>query len=223
VLTFDTPNGFNVYAASRLAWNPELDIDLLWKEWGERRYGADAERATRALRRSAKIAEGIFFVKGFSLLTHLNQVPHLATIDDELNQSYLTQFFPENAHYRAVAAALKAPTEATITEVLAEKDLAIALARESISDVAGIPELERGFRTSENAARIWREIAATYFRLRQRPFQSQRFEAAARALEKEARRVEDEQGRSWPVYPAARGVTLHEFIRQARERAKEIQ
>ena len=56
VLTFDTANDFNVFAASRLAWDPSLDMDALWSEWASRKYGAQTPGAVAALKRSAEIA-----------------------------------------------------------------------------------------------------------------------------------------------------------------------
>ncbi len=83
--------------------------------------------------------------------------------------------------------------------------------------MAGFADLERGFRTAENAARLWRGIAEVYFRLRQH----KPVDTALRALEAEARRIEAEDGRRWPVYPAARGVSIWDFIEEARERARQ--
>ena len=224
VLTFDTPNEFNVYAGSRLAWDPSLNMENLWMAWAQRRYGRqDAPRAIRALKRTAEIAEGIFFVKGFSLLTHLNQVPHLETIDAELEKSYLLEYFPDNESYRRTYQLLSSPRESTIAQVMAEKERALDQARESLRDGAGIAEIERGLRVSANGAALWKHIAAVYFRLRSRPFDRARFDSAVHSLADEARRIESEQGRSWPVYPAARGVTVADFIREARDRAARIE
>lgn len=64
ILTFDPPNEFNVYAASRLAWDPSLRIDDLWRPWTVRRYGAKtAPIVERALRRTPAISQGIFSPK----------------------------------------------------------------------------------------------------------------------------------------------------------------
>jgi hypothetical protein len=221
VLTFDTPNDFNVYVSSRLAWDPSLPIESLWTEWARSRYGKDAERAVRALKRTAAISEGIFFVRGFSLLSHLNMIPHLATIDEELKNSYLLQFFPQDAGYRRTYEELSNPTEATIEQVLAEKQRAIDEARLARSEAAGIAPLERWLRASENAARLWKHIAAVYFRLRQSPVSETRLDAALDGLLREAYRIEQEDGRVWPIFPAARGVSVYEFARQALERGKD--
>jgi hypothetical protein len=220
VLTFDTPNDLNVYASSRLAWDPSLPVDYLWHEWANARYGKEAARAIRALKRTAAISEGIFFVRGFSLLTHLNMVPHLATIDDELKNSYLLEFFPENADYRRTYEQLTAPTEEVIREVLTEKQRAIDEARLARSETASIESLDRWLRTAEDAARLWKQIAAVYFRLRQRPLVDEKLDESIDALLSEAYRIEQQSGRVWPIFPAARGVHIYEFARQALEAGK---
>jgi hypothetical protein len=218
VLTFDTPNDFNVYVSSRLAWDPALDMETLWSEWAAaRKYPAEA---VRALRRSAAISQGIFFVKGFSLLSHLNMVPHLATIDAELKDSYLLQFFPDSAQYRRAYEELAAPDERVIGEVLAEKQRAVDEAALALKEAAAVPDLLPWFRAAENAARLWKQIAEVYFRLRQRPVTQDRLDAALRALLAEAYRIERRAGIAWPVYPAARGATVYEFAREALERGK---
>jgi hypothetical protein len=220
VPTFDTPNDFNVYVSSRLSWDPSLVIEQLWKEWASARYGMDAPRAIAALKRTASISEGIFFVRGFSLLTHLNMVPHLATIDEELKNSYLLQFFPEHEGYRRRHKELSEPSEATIERVLSEKQRAIDEAQRARSDASGIPTLDQWFRKAANAARLWKQIAAVYFRLRQQPILEAQVDSALESLLDEAYRIEREDGRVWPIFPAARGVPVYEFARQALERGK---
>ena len=224
VLTFDTANEFNIVAASRLAWDPAVNAGDLFSQWTRRKYGDKAApRAAKALGRSAAISQGIFFVRGFSLLTHLDMVPHLATIDDELNKSYLLLYFPRNAEYRGTYEALKTPSENTIAAILAEKQAAVDGAEESLREVAGIPSLEHGFTVARNAAVLWKDIAAAYFRLRrveQGLEDGTKLSAAVRAELDDACRMEKQSGEAWPVYPAARGVTAYDFAREVIERGK---
>lgn len=235
---FDTANEFNVVAASRLAWDPGADLDALRADWARRRYGTEAAPAVeRALRRTAAITQGIFFVKGFSLLTHLDMVPRLATIDFELKNSYLLQFFPDDAGYRETARLLDAPTEEAIAGIVGEKERAIEAARQSRQEIeaarpalpaAEYDDLRRGFRRTENAARLWRHIAAVYFRLQRlkagetrTPDDMPRLDEALGALLAECYRMEREDGIDWPLFPAARGVSGYEFAREAVERGKQ--
>jgi hypothetical protein len=228
VMTFDTPNDFNIFVASRLAWDPSLSVDGLWRQWTARRYGAQAASAVeRALRRTAAISEGIFFVKGFSLLTHLNMVPHLDTIDTELDKSYLLEFFPKDEGYRRTHQQLSKPSEAVFAEILAEKDAAANAAKESLRDIDSVREnlavkdyenLRSGLRRAENAALLWKQIAAVYFRMRQG--EAEPLSAAVRSLLAESCRIEKEAGKVWPVYPAARGTTAYEFAQEAIERGR---
>lgn len=223
VLTFDTANEFNIVAASRLAWDPRADVRQMFLAWSRRRYGERAESARRALARSASISQGIFFVKGFSLLTHLDMVPHLATIDEELKKSYLLEYFPENSAYRATYEKLKSPSETTIAEVLAGKQAAVDAAEESLRDARGIPDLERGFTTARNAAVLWKDIAAAYFRLlrvEQGLEDGTKLTAAVRTELADACRIEKQSAQVWPVYPAARGITAYDFAREVIERGK---
>jgi hypothetical protein len=143
-------------------------------------------------------------------------VPHLATIDDELHKSYLLAYFPSNAAYRKTYEALKSPDDATVAGVLAEKQAALDAADTALREVRGIPELERGFTAARNAALLWKDIAAIYFRLLQGA-------DVRTAVEKEigdACAIERESGQVWPVYPAARGITAYDFAREAIERGK---
>ncbi|MEO7652096.1 MAG: hypothetical protein ABIZ80_16655, partial [Bryobacteraceae bacterium] len=219
VLTFDTPNGFNILAASRLAWDPSIRIADLWREWTAARYGAKAAPVERALRRTVAISQGIFFVKGFSLLTHLNMVPHLDTIDSELDNSYLLQFFPGNAAFRNVYGMLKNPSEDVLRDILAEKQAAADAAHLSAQELQSVdPPLARQMRTAENAALLWKRIAEVYFRLRRKDREP--LENAVRSLVAESCRIEKEAGRVWPLYPAARGVTAYEFAQEVVEKAK---
>ncbi len=218
VLTFDTPNEFNIVAASRLAWSPAENMETLWSEWTRARYGKEAPRAAAALKRTAEIAEGIFFVKGFSLLTHLNMVPHLDTIDAELSKSYLLEFFPNHPDYRRTHDLLASPSEQTIREVLAEKERAAVSAAEGRREATGIGEIESGLGGAENAARLWKEIANVYLRLRRPPGEQAPLEDAIGGLLRQAFRIERERGPVWPVFPAARGISAYDFAREALER-----
>jgi hypothetical protein len=224
VLTFDTPNGFNIEAASRLAWDPTASVDGIWREWTRKRYGAEAAPAVeRALRRTATISEGIFFVKGFSLLTHLNMPPHLAYIDGELDHSYLLDLFPENAAYRRAYQELKRPSAQTLAEILGEKQAASDAARASLLDIASVrghltpsryAELEHGLTAADDAAQLWKRIAAVYFQMNDQ----KKLAIAVRELVGEACRIESQRGQVWPVYPAARGTTVYRLAEEALER-----
>jgi len=223
VMTFDTANDFNIVAASRLAWDPKSDVRQLFTGWARRRYGDNAARAGKALDRTAAISQGIFFVKGFSLLTHLNMVPHLQTIDDELKKSYLLEYFPDHPEYRGTYEALQSPSEGAIAEVVAEKQAAADAAEQSLREVAGLPDLERDFTTARNAALLWKDIAAAYFRLlrvEQGREDPAKLAAAVRTEIEDACRMEKESGERWPVYPAARGITAYDFAREVIERGK---
>jgi hypothetical protein len=202
----------------------------LWRDWTKARYGAQAASVVeKALRRTAAISQGIFFVKGFSLLTHLNMVPHLDYIDGELDRSYLLEFFPHDPKYRRTYEALKHPTPETIEEILAEKQAAAQMAASSLEEVRALkgtiatPEYDRlmdGFETSRNAALLWERIAEVYFRLSRPSDEKPQLAAAIRALLDESCRIEKQSGRRWPVYPAARGTTVYQFAEEAMERGK---
>jgi hypothetical protein len=46
------------------------------------------------------------------------------------------------------------------------------------------------------------------------------FASSVSGLGSEARRIESEQGRSWPIYPAACGIAISDFIKEARQAAR---
>lgn len=228
VLTFDTANSFNILAASRLAWDPKASLDELWREWTVGRYGLRAAPAVeRALRRTSSITQGIFFVKGFSLLTHLNMVPHLDTIDAELDKSYLLEFFPKSAEYRRTHRVLSKPSDSELASILAEKQAAADASRESLRDIESVRDqlrdadyhqLRAGMWRAENAALLWKDIAEVYFRLRRGD--QEPLSAAIRGLLQRACEIEKESGQVWPVYPAARGISVYDFAAEAIERSK---
>ena len=76
---------------------------------------------------------------------------------------------------------------------------------------------------ARNAAVLWKDIAAAYFRLRrveQGLEDGTKLSAAVRAELDDACRMEKQSGEAWPVYPAARGVTAYDFAREVIERGK---
>ena len=75
-------------------------------------------------------------------------------------------------------------------------------------------ELERGLSTAEDAAQLWKRIAAVYFQVNN----PGKLPDAVRALVGEACSIESRSGQVWPVYPAARGTTVYQFAREALER-----
>lgn len=62
---FNTPNEINFFALSRLAQNPEVHIEAVWQEWGEREFGArSAAKVVSALRRTNEIGNLTYYFRG---------------------------------------------------------------------------------------------------------------------------------------------------------------
>lgn len=67
---FEHPNEFNVFAFSRLALDPEADLEGIWSEWGSKRYGPEgAQAVVGALKHTELIAQRAFFTKGIPAST----------------------------------------------------------------------------------------------------------------------------------------------------------
>jgi hypothetical protein len=161
--------------------------------------------------------------EGFSLPTHLNVVPHLAAIDDELKKSYPLDYFPQKESYRHTYELLKSPSDATIAAVLAHKQATVDAAEASVREARGSPELERGFTTARNAAVLSKDIAAAYFRLlrvEQGLEDCTKLTTAVRTELDDACGMEKQSGQVWPMYPAARGITAYDWAREVIERGK---
>ncbi|MBN1669781.1 MAG: hypothetical protein JXR37_02030 [Kiritimatiellae bacterium] len=231
VMTFDTPNEFNIVSFSRCLWDPSSDVDALWKEWTAARYGAKlAPVAEKMLRQTQEITQRVFYVKGFHLLTHLNQPPALKTIDRELDERetcWRMMFMHENKKLRRAYDALRAASNSTIAACVKDKEDAEALCRSALrllnagrhlNRSLGGKELQEWFTRLEIAAGTFKQVGNLYFRLRQLRNRGIAGSEAHAVLAPHIRDfleyclgAERRIGAQWPLYRASRGVDVYEF------------
>lgn len=231
VTTFDTPNEFNIVAFSACAWNPDADLDKLWKHWAAGRYGAAlAPTAEKTLRRTSAISQGIFYVKGFYLMSHLDQPPSLPIVDDlfkENGNNYRMNYFGRDKKLRLAWETLLHPDDRGIAACLAEKKNTIRLCRQALKELTSRraqpgdrngKELIGGFEISAVAAGMFMHVAELYLRLRQARDRKLAGSPALAFLKPYIRGLLDfalvaerRIGARWPLYHAARGNNIHEF------------
>ena len=104
--------------AAKLSWNPDDDVEALWREWAVPRHGANAEAVIAAMKSSEKAAVAAFSPLGLGAPTE-SFFANSAERRESLLR-YTNRFFlPEGI-------AALAPTKENIARVVAEKDAAFA-------------------------------------------------------------------------------------------------
>ena len=115
----DIANSVNVYAWRRLSWNPDEDVDAIWRDWATKTYGAKAgERVAAALRLSERATAASFSPLGLGAPTESRFAGSVSRREDLLRYTN-RQYLPEGK-------AALAPTRENIARVVAEKDAALA-------------------------------------------------------------------------------------------------
>ena len=115
----DIMNSVNIYAWRELSWNPEKDVDSIWREWAEPIYGHKAASAIIAAIKESEFAAAVAFSPlGLGAPTESNLPNNAARREDLLRYT--------NRHHLPEGQAVLAPTRENIKKVVAEKDEAIA-------------------------------------------------------------------------------------------------
>jgi len=231
VQTFATPNEFNIVAFSNSVWNPQASLQPLWKEWTRRRYGKRlAPIAEKILKKTEEITQRIFNVKGFHLLSHLDQPPALFMIDTEIDAdqyNWRMMYFGDDPELKQAYQALLKPTDKTVAECVESKEIAENLSRRCLRELVGHKsgrkdngrqELYDWFTRLEVAAGVFKNIANLYFRLRQ--LRNQQIAGSQAQAELAPHlydfldyclQAEGRIGFHWPLYHAVRGVDVYEL------------
>ena len=114
----DDVNSINVHAWRQHAWDPDDDVEAIWREWAEPRYGADAAAAIAALKACENASVVAFSPLGLGAPTESKAANSVQRREDLFRYTN-RQFLPEGR-----AALL--PSEANIQKVVDEKNAAIA-------------------------------------------------------------------------------------------------
>ena len=126
----DIANSVNVYAWRRLSWNPNEDVNAIWRDWSEKVYGAKGSvMVAEALRLSERATAVSFSPLGLGAPTESRFAGNVSRREDLLRYTN-RQYLPEGK-------AALAPTRENIVRVVAEKDAALAQADEMLRLVKG--------------------------------------------------------------------------------------
>ena len=114
----DDLNSVNIHVWRQLSWNPNEDVEALWREWAVPRYGRNAKAVIAAMKTTERAAVAAFSPLGLGAPTE-SFFANSAERRESLLR-YTNRFFlPEGI-------AALAPTKENIARVVAEKDAALA-------------------------------------------------------------------------------------------------
>ena len=114
----DDLNSVNIHVWRQLSWNPNDDVESLWREWALPRHSASAEAVIAAMKSSERASVAAFSPLGLGAPTESHFAKSVERRESLLR--YTNRFFlPEGI-------AALAPTKENIARVIAEKDAALA-------------------------------------------------------------------------------------------------
>lgn len=129
----DTPNQANVDVCTKLLSDSSADCHRLYRDWLEQRYGSHAVDALfDAFSRTQQIVDLGYFVLGFWVTNH-SLLPSYKYATKSLANRTSAKWDPST---KPVERALYNPTWETVSEISAEKDLALELVDRSLADLA---------------------------------------------------------------------------------------
>ena len=138
---FGSFNEVNFYALSRLAKDPYLSIDRLWRDWAEKRFGKQAApKMIEALRRSDQIGKRTFYFRGMWVQQHsrIADLPYLEAQVLHTGRSMI-QWCPQNMEdNQLIDEFMYHPGERTIRVAIADRREALRLNRLSMADVESV-------------------------------------------------------------------------------------
>ncbi len=143
----DIANSINVRAWRELAWQPDADLDRVWRDWATEVYGASAApHVVRALRRSEEAVNRLFSTLGLGSDTNSEFAKTIARRETLLK--YTNRYFlPEGR--RALE-----PTLENVARVVAEKDECLRLIDEMRRDLERAKPLLKPEQASELETRV---------------------------------------------------------------------
>ena len=114
----DRLNSVDLHVWRQLSWNPDEDVDALWREWTEPLYGGDWKAVVNALKAAEIASVASFSPLGLGTPTESGFAKNVARRESLLR--YTNRYFlPEGK------AALE-PTQENVARVIAQKDAALA-------------------------------------------------------------------------------------------------
>ena len=114
----DNLNSVNIHVWRQLSWNPDDDVEALWREWAVPRHGRNAEAVIAAMKSTERASVAAFSPLGLGAPTE-SFFANSAERRESLLR-YTNRYFLPNGK------AALAPTKENVERVIAEKDAAIA-------------------------------------------------------------------------------------------------
>ncbi len=144
----DIMNSVNIYAWRQLSWNPEDDLETIWREWAAPIYGKGAPWMVKALKETQMATAVSFSPLGLGAPTESRFTTNINRREDLLRYTNRT-FLPEG---RAVLE----PTKENIAKVVEEKDSALAAVKRMEGFIAQAARSAR-----QDARPVWLEEVST--------------------------------------------------------------
>ena len=120
----DGLNSVNIHVWRQLSWNPDDDVEALWREWAVPRHGKNAEAVIAAMKSTERASVAAFSPLGLGAPTE-SFFANSAERRESLLR-YTNRYFLPNGK------AALAPTKENVERVIAEKDAAIARLDEAL-------------------------------------------------------------------------------------------
>ena len=114
----DDLNSVNLHVWRQLSWNPNDDVESLWREWAVPRHGKDAEAVIAAMKATERATVAAFSPLGLGAPTESFFANSVSRRESLLRYT--------NRYFLPDGKAALAPTLANVARILAEKNAAIA-------------------------------------------------------------------------------------------------
>ena len=125
----DRLNSVNYHVWRQLSWDPDEDVEALWREWAEPLYGKDWKCVVTAMKASEKASVASFSPLGLGAPTESVFAKNVERRESLLR--YTNRYFlPEGK------ASLE-PTQENVNRVVAEKDAALAALDAAMAGIGG--------------------------------------------------------------------------------------
>ena len=114
----DDLNSVNIHVWRQLSWNPDDDVEGLWREWAKARHGKKADAVIAAMKSTERASIAAFSPLGLGAPTE-SYFANSAERRESLLRYTNRYFLPDGK-------AALAPTRENVARVVAEKDAALA-------------------------------------------------------------------------------------------------
>ena len=114
----DNLNSVNIHVWRQLSWNPNEDVESLWREWAVPRHGKDAEAVVAAMKATERATVAAFSPLGLGAPTESFFANSVSRRESLLRYT--------NRYFLPDGKAALAPTLENVTRILAEKNAAMA-------------------------------------------------------------------------------------------------